>query len=241
METVRNWGRFWGEVLKMWAREHGLNISLVWKLSPFLSILGIIGVITFKEPWQSISWGILGLGSFILFFSLCFVFPYKKWKQDTDELRTQIDTLAPLADIEREQLGNEGNWLRLVVEMIDLGRHTNRPKREIRVLFQIDSSLIYDFQPYRMWVSPILGGWEANEPEHEIRQPPNLLKGQRSQLSCIDIPIKDEKLWEAVKDIREGKDITKALKIEMQLASGKSPIGLKSYPSYPDKVNDTRQ
>lgn len=251
-EQIRDWRRFWGEVVGMWRKEHGFTISLLWKLSPWLTLIGIIGIFTLPEPWKTISWALFGIGIFDLVFSLCFVFPYRKWRRDLDmmnqsnteslsALTEQIKNLNPLKALEREQRGNEGEWLCLVVEYFDLGRHTNRPEKEIRVLFQIDSGLVYDIQPYRMWVSPILGGWEASEPEYEIRQPPNLLKGKRSQLSSIDIPIKDEKLWESVKEIRQGKDITKALKVELQLETGKSPIVLRSYGLYPDRVNDTRQ
>lgn len=247
----RDWRQFWLDVIKMWAKQHGINLALVWKLSPLAMAIGIIGIFAFPEPWRTPSWGILIGGALILLFSLCLVFPYRKWKKDLDimnqshteslnALTEQINSLNPLRTLEEEQRGNEGEWLHLVVERIELGHRTNRPEREIVVGFQIDSGLAYDFHPYRMWVSPILGGWEPSEPQMEIRQPPNFLKGKRSQIDSKTVTIKDDKLWELACEARQGKDITKALKVEMQLEEGKSPVVLRSENFYSDRVNDAR-
>jgi hypothetical protein len=198
--------------------------------------------------WGLPYWGWQAIGMFIFFASIIAIVYFKVpliKKKETSSQPSEIDKLnsevAPYRELLTLQKGHEDGWLYLAVDFIDLGKHTNRPEKEIRVLFHIDSGLLYDIQPYRMWVSPILGGWEASEPEHEIRQTPNLLKCSRSQLSSINILIKDERLWEFVQKIRQGKDITKALKVELQLESGKSSIVLRSYNLYPDRVNDTRQ
>ncbi len=240
-EQLRGYKRYLVEVVKMWAKVHGLNFSLLWTASPIITILGVVGIIfSTNSILQYVSLSITSIFGFILIFSLLLIAPYKVWKRDTDNLNNRINVLTPLAEYKQEQLGNETDWLYLVVEMIDLGKRINRPEREIVVKFQIDSGLIYDFKPYRMWVSPILGGWEPSEPQLEIRQPSNLLKGQRSQLSSMIIVIKDDKLWESVSSARQGNDWTKALKVDIQLESGKSPIPFRSVPFYSDRANDAR-
>ncbi len=113
---LRDWRRFWSDVIKMWAKTHGINLSLIWRLSPFITVIGIIGIILLPKPWQTVAWGVLGVGAFILLFSLCLVFPYRKWRKDLDmmnqsqtetlnTLTEQINSLNPLITFEREQQG----------------------------------------------------------------------------------------------------------------------------------------
>ncbi len=200
----------------MWRKEHGFSISLLWKISPWMTLIGIIGIIALSEPWRTASWLIFGLGIADLVFSLCFVFPYKKWRKDINIRDTRIAELAPLEGYKNSQLGHEQDWLHLVVEYIDLDKRMNTSDKQIWVKFNFDSGLLYEFKPYRMWVTPVLGGYVPGEAQHEIRQTPNYLPGKRSQESGMTITIKDDRLLVCVEDIRKGNKMSKALKVEMQ-------------------------
>lgn len=235
MDNFKNWARFWREVVVMWATQHGINLSLVWKMSPFITVIGIIGIVTFPQPWRTVALIILILGASILILSLCFIFPYKKWKRDMDimgkshtktinALTNQIDELSPLRALEREQRGHEGDWLHLVTQSIDLQKSINTPERQITVKFNFDSGLVYDFKPYRIWVTPMLEGYIPVESQYEMKQVPNFLRGKRSQLSSIPITIKDDKLWELINKARQGEKFKKGLKVEIQPKIGEPVI-----------------
>jgi hypothetical protein len=213
MSNSKKWWAFWCEVATMWRKEHGLNISLLWKLSPWITLISIVGVVALEEPWKTVAWVFFGIGIIDLTASLCFVFPYVKWSRDIKQRDERIAELLPLEQYKKQQEGNEGDWLYLTVESIDLGQSLHHPKTAIICKFQIDSGLVYDFQPYAMYVSLILDGYEPSEPQFEMKPPPNLLRGQRSHLDSKTITIKDERLLEILNSARQGKPVTKALKV----------------------------
>lgn len=210
---------YWFEVSKMWLRRHGLGWNVVWKASPFFTILGIIGIFALEENWQLAAIAVLSLFGGILIVSLMVVTPFRKWQIDTIEL-------APYRKIKEEQLGKEGNWLHLVVERVDIS--TDFGQRSIRVQFQIDSGLVYDWQPERLWLTPIIGGYEPQQPQREIQRVSNFLHGQRSSLPTWDITVTDDALWKRIEEVRRGADMPKGLKVEMKPASSSDLIVLRS-------------
>jgi len=217
----------------MWREQHGITlVNLTSKVSPWIAfgslIWLLISIIDTKVQWQQITSAILlGVSFFILLFSLCAIFPYRKWKRDMDlmnesntktlnALTKQIDDLSPLRTLQREQQEHEGDWLHLVIQSINIEKDINSPERQITVTFNFDSGLVYDFKPYRIWLTPILEGYIPAEPQYEMKQTPNLLRCKRSQLYSIPITIKDDKLWELIDKARQGETLKKGLKVEVQ-------------------------
>ncbi|MCX5991199.1 MAG: hypothetical protein NTZ04_02550 [Chloroflexi bacterium] len=203
MPEFKEWREFWGEVVRMWSKKHGFTLTNCLKFSfpiAALSLFGLLyGLLQSKETWQiAVSSVLLGMSTFILFFTLCFLFPYVKWSKDTRERDARISELIPLEEYKKQQVGHEQDWLHLVVEYIDLIKRQNTTEDQITVRFNFDSGLVYAFQPARMWVSPILGGYEAMESQHEVIFPPNFLPGKRSQLSTMMVTIKDKRLIELI-------------------------------------------
>ncbi len=219
--NYRDYRHYLGEVVGMWAKVHGLSLNLLWTASPFLTILGIVGIFSTSGNLQTASFSVTGFFGFILVFSLLLVAPYKVWKRDTDKLNVRIDELIPLEKYKQEQEGHEEDWLHLVVQRIDLGKGLNSPENQIVVKFNFDSGLIYEIKPHRISLTPILGGYEPPEPQYEMEQTPNFPRGKRSQESSKSIIIKDDKLMEMVNSARQGNKVSKALEVAMQLEPNK--------------------
>jgi len=144
---------------------------------------------------------------------------------------------------EEEQEGHEEQWLRPVIEWIDFKRDW-LSANQIMLKYQIDSGLVYDFKPYRMWIKLRIGQYEPKD-GWEILQTPNLLKGKRSQFACETFTVNDDNLLKIIQGCREGLKIAQTLKIIMQLRDGDSLRVLESsYSINPysefvqEKVND---
>lgn len=213
---------FWGEVVKMWSKEHGFTLGNCLKASFYIAIISIVGyllsIYVGKEEWQKIvsviALGISGIVAFVNFF---FILPCKKYLMETNKLNARIKELQPLEDYKKAQEGNEQDWLHLVVNAIDLQKYDNLSERHIQVNFSFDSGLVYPFKPYKIWLYLTLDGYPSQEPQHEIIQTYELQPGQRSNGNRIPVQIKDDKLLEIVRNARQGKKIQKALRIAMQL------------------------
>jgi len=125
-----------------------------------------------------------------------------------------------------EQEGHEEQWLRPVIEWIDFNRQwlsTN----QIMLKYQIDSGLVYDFKPYRMWIKLRIGQYEPKD-GWEVLQTPNLLKGKRSQFASEIFTVNDDNLLKIIEECRHGLQIAQTLKITMQLRDGDDLRALES-------------
>lgn len=85
----------------MWCKQHGITPTIFYKASFPIAIVSLVlllqSILVSKEQWQIITYSILlGISGFILLFSLCLIYPYKKWRQDTDALK-------PLAELKECQ------------------------------------------------------------------------------------------------------------------------------------------
>lgn len=124
-EQFRDWKSFWEEVVGMWREEHGFTANLLWKGLPWLTLVGIIGIFASPEPYKTIFWVLFIIGIFILLFSLCFVFPYKKWKQDTDKMSFAY----------KVQVAQENNPIQFIsIEPHTLYIEGNEQNRQVTVL-----------------------------------------------------------------------------------------------------------
>ena len=101
------WRAFWGEVLTMWRKEHGITLANCFKASFPIALLSlgilIVSVIKNSDSWRLGSGIALGISGFIAFFNLCFIFPFKKYTLDTEKLTKE---LKPLREIRDNQLLN---------------------------------------------------------------------------------------------------------------------------------------
>lgn len=131
-------------------------------------------------------------------------------------------------DLLKEQQGHEEQWLRSVIEWIDFNSEW-LPKSKVILKYQIDSGLIYDFKPYRMWIKLRIGQYEPEE-GWEILQTPNLLKCRRSQFASQTFIVHDEDLAKIIEGYRQGLKIALTLKIVIQLRIGEDLRGLE--PTY---------
>lgn len=227
MSEFRKWQAFWSEVLRMWRKEHGFNVSLLWKLSPWMTLIGIIGIFALEEPWKTASWVLFGIGVADLVASLCFVFPYIKWSKDKEDWNTRmaerdarIAELVPMEEYKKQQIGHEEEWLYPILEYIDIEKRGSIPEDQIIVRFNFDSGLVYDFQPYRMWVSPMLGNVPCLEARQEIPQPPNFLRGKRSQQSTVNVTIKGTQPLKLLDMARQDPSTKRGVMVEIQLRRG---------------------
>jgi len=128
-------------------------------------------------------------------------------KQNTEYLG---DYLSPIT-----QKGHEEQWLRPVIEWIDFNRDYLSPK-EVMIKYNIDSGLVYDFKPYRMWIKLRIGQYEPKD-GWEILQTPNLPKGKRTQFASETFTITDERLLKRVEKYRAGAKVAITIKIIAQL------------------------
>ena len=121
-------------------------------------------------------------------------------------------------DLRKEQEGHEEQWLRPVIEWMDFDRDY-LPKNQIMIRYQIDSGLIYEFKPYRMWVKLRIGQYESKD-GWEIVQIPNLLKGKRTPFAGEVYTVNDDNLLKIIEECRQGLKIAQTLKVIMQLRQG---------------------
>ena len=80
-EQFKEWKSFWGKVVTMWRKEHGLTLSNCLKASFPIAILSlavlIYSAVNNNDSWQIGSAITLGVSGFIAVFNLCFIYPYK--------------------------------------------------------------------------------------------------------------------------------------------------------------------
>ena len=153
----------------------------------------------------------------------CLVYPFKKYSTDIEKLKARLSELIPLDNYKKSQEGQEQEWLRLGIDEIDFNYRDYYAEKDIFVKFHIDSGLVYNFKPYRMWVTPVIGGYEPAESQYEIKQTPNFPRGKRWQdPSSWAIFINDTKLWGLINEAKQDSLIKRGLKIEMELRSGES-------------------
>ena len=177
---------------------------------------------------------------FIFWGILCSLIPVRiKFES---KRKPQIDNSknSGMIDLHQEQVEHEEQWLRPVIEWIDLNR-AELPKNQIIVKYQIDSGLTYDFKPYRMWIKLRIGQYESKD-GWEILQTPNLLKGKRSQFASETFTINDERLLKKVDKCRQGAKVAQTVKIIAQLRDqeelrelGQS-YSINPYPEYLQEI-----
>lgn len=153
--------------------------------------------------------------------------------ETVDAMAKQINSLTeeigPYRARLAEQKGYEDKWLRPVIEWIDVKSQT-LATNELMCKFQIDSGLVYDFKPSRMWIKPILGEYVPKQ-DFEIIPVPNLLAGKRSQLPSQTFLVQDEGLLKRMHSIKSGGEMRQELKIIIELSHGDNPKTVE--PTYP--------
>lgn len=120
----------------------------------------------------------------------------------------------------KSQEGHEEQWLRPVIEWIDLNRQRLPPKKII-LKYQIDSGLVYPFKPYRMWLKLRIGQYEPKD-GWEVVPTPNLLKCSRTQFASEEFTVHDDDLLKIIEGCRQGLQVAQTLKIIVQLREGES-------------------
>lgn len=133
---------------------------------------------------------------------------------------TEKSKMTEISKLQKEQEGHEEQWLRPVIEWIDFNRQ-GLPKNQIILKYQIDSGLVYNFKPYRMWLKLKIGQYEPKD-GWEILQTPNLSKCKRTQLASEIFTIYDDDLLKIIEGCRQGFQIAQTLKIIVQLREGES-------------------
>ena len=117
------WRNFWGEVLTMWRKEHGLTLANCVKASfpiAFLSLLAlIVSVIKNNDSWRLGSAIALGISGFIAFFNFCFIFPFKKYTLDTEILKNHLLKLKDLKELRDKQRANLNDFIHPILISID--------------------------------------------------------------------------------------------------------------------------
>jgi hypothetical protein len=199
----------------MWSRFHlaGMNPRQLWAIPTWIAILSLLSlVITVPQNLWPISVGVAGLALLILLISLFIAFPYKLWEKD-----------APLRKLRDEQIGNEQDWIYLIIEGINLGRIEAYSAREIQIQFKIISALVYDLQLCGMCVTLRLGGYTPEEPLLTIRPVPTLLRGRPYEPGTKRITVMDDGLFDRICSIRNGIPMEKRLDIEIQLNPNEKP------------------
>lgn len=203
----------------MWPKLIGIELRII----PL--VLAIIGVVSFvlllrfppeSQQWLLVLKTLVGIGLASLFVPLFIAGPVVVYRRDTEPLK-------PLKDYRDSQIGHEGDYLRLCVESIALSGGGGGDVFTLR--FQIDSGLVYDFQPHRIWVTVNVDGAEPNEP-WEYRRPLNLLAGKRSQLGTQILPIVGDRFKEAIENARQGSVARVSVQVRIELRQGEEPIYL---------------
>ena len=241
MKEFKCWVKYLGRELGVWAKWVHPTSSFVAKASLIITVLGglfwLLGKMftkstTFTDISNNVGfWGFwVGVGISVAM--LIFWAPYKinkddkaKWTESISKLNFRISELEPLEKYKLvDQVGHEQDWLHFNIEYVDLVKRNYFSENEIYVKYNFVSGLVYDFKPYRMWISPTFNGYESPEPQKEIIPPDNFLRGKRSQTSNgLIISINDQKLLEILKDVRKaGTQVKKGLKIQMQIRDGDS-------------------
>ncbi len=128
--------------------------------------------------------------------------------------------VSPYRDLVGIQKDHEEQWLRPVIEWIDFTRPRLSPNKII-LTYQIDSGLLYDFKPYRMWIKLRIGQYEPKD-GWEIIQTPNLLKCRRSQFASEEFTVRDDDQLKIIEGCRQGLKIAQTLKIILQLREGEA-------------------
>ncbi|MBN1189903.1 MAG: hypothetical protein JXA46_09130 [Dehalococcoidales bacterium] len=131
------------------------------------------------------------------------------------DLSIMTDEVSAHRELLKSQQGHEEQWLRPVIEWIDFNRESLSPK-EVMLKYGIDSGLVYDFKPYRMWIKLKIGQYEPKD-GWEILQPPNLLKGKRNEFASDIFTIIDDRLLKRVVKCRQGVKVAQTLIIIVQL------------------------
>jgi hypothetical protein len=180
-----------------------------WRILPLIGSIGLFvsAAISWQYRWAD---ALAFIGLFVL--SVCWSLAvHDVWQNDCKEL-------ASFKKLKSQQEGREWEWLHPVIEWLDFNRKGLADDR-IMVSYEIDSGLIDDFKPYRMWLKLKIGQYEP-EDGYEIVPPHNLLAGRRSQGACIEVPITDKRLLERVDLCRKGKEISQTLRIVIQARPG---------------------
>lgn len=117
------WRAFWGEVLTMWRKEHGLTLANCFKASFPIALLSlailIVSVIKNSGSWRLGSGIALGISGFIAFFNFCFIFPFKKYTLDTEVLKTHLLELKDLEELRNKQRSNPTDFIHPILTNIE--------------------------------------------------------------------------------------------------------------------------
>jgi hypothetical protein len=144
---------------------------------------------------------------------------YRETSKAVVELVNNLtDEVKPYRELLKSQQGHEEQWLRPVIEWIDFNREW-LPKSKVILKYQIDSGLIYDFKPYRMWLKLKIGTYQSEE-GWEVLQTPNLLKCQRTSFASQTFIVHDDDLIKIIEGCRQGLKVAQTLKIIFQLRMG---------------------
>lgn len=121
----------------MWRKEHGFTLANVLRASFPITILSlivlIVSSISKNDPLETWSRIVLIISVSVSVFNFCFIFPFKKYQQDTDALRQELKGVARLVELEETQrkllLDNPSVYVQVFVRKIILYQssieHTN--------------------------------------------------------------------------------------------------------------------
>ncbi len=134
------------------------------------------------------------------------------------QINDLVSEVNPYREILKLQEEHEEQWLRPVIEWIDFKRE-QLPSNQIMLKYQIDSGLVYDFKPYRMWLKLKIGTYEPKD-GWEVVPTPNFLKCRRSQFASEEFTLRDDDQLKIIEGCRQGLKIAQTLKIILQLREG---------------------
>lgn len=227
-QYIQEWGKAFKRGVPMVKNSLGTTFAFIGGITLVLGLIaGAFALSVLNAPLYSIIiCSILGVICLIIF-TLAPYHGMRAIKNDVDfELNKTKAELEPFKKLKSQQEGKEWEWLRPVVEWIDLNRR-GLADNQIMVRYQIDSGLTDDFQPYRMWFKLKFGEYEQKE-WCEITEPINLLAGRRSQWCGKEITISDKMLLDRINLCRKGKEMSQTIRIAIQVRLGDEIRPLKS-------------
>ncbi len=219
-------------VVKMWGRWMLPTAPFFGALSSLLMIgggvvwgLAAYRIVPFTDATETLGKVITLIGVVVALILLLVVAPCAFWKRDTGSLENELGEMIPLKTHRDAQTGHERDWVRLVVENIDLSNRGNAEM--VNLCFQLDSGLVYQIRLHKLSLRLCVNGSKSTH-WWEVSPAPNLLAGQRTQLATIMMPIEGEKLRTMIDLARKEKMITAYLEVKLELPPGEGPIILSS-------------